>query len=160
MKYLLFACLAGLGCGSLTLKNETATTAAPAKNGALSGFMEGSVNPPFSKLSFLLFHAQDDAAPELIGMLPDASRELVGVAASLAGWNNLPTYSAQAKQVFHEYAVALHQDATKLDLAVREDRINDARMAFDDLRRKCDSCHHFFRYEEPLAAPVDPRLRR
>lgn len=152
--------LALASCGPTTLKRTT-TSDEPVKNALLNELMRDKLNPPFSQVSFLLFHSADEEAnvESTAMMLPDASRDLVHAVEVLAGWTHMPGYSQQAQQVFQEYAASIREDVARFDVAVREGRLDDARTGFDEVQRKCDACHHFFRYEEPVAAPVDPRLR-
>jgi len=108
----------------------------------LSNFMKKSVNPPFSKLSFLLFHGEESAREELVG----AAGDLAAGAADLHAWAQPPGDSPQARQVFYEYAAAMKLDANQLVEAVRGGSTQAAQQRFEKLREKCDSCHHFFRY--------------
>ena len=39
-------------------------------------------------------------------------------------------------------------DASSLVEAVKANRRDDAIKRFESLQKKCDSCHHFFRYGE------------
>lgn len=156
----MLATLALAGCGSTAGKSTTAPEE-PVKNAHLSELMRDKLNPPFSQVSFLLFHSADEDpnGESMVSMLPDASRDLVHAVEVLAGWTDMPGYSKQAQQVFHEYATSIREDVARFDVAVREERLDEARTGFDEIQRKCDACHHFFRYEEPVGAPVDPRQR-
>jgi hypothetical protein len=122
--------------------------AAPPQGSELGIFMKSQVNPPFSKISFLLFHQGDDDSEVDPGELPANAGQLAAAAERLGKWPDLPGESPQSKLVFHEYAEALRNDARSLTDAVRGDQREAMVKAFESLRRKCDSCHHFFRYDE------------
>ena len=111
--------------------------------------MKTRVNPSFSKISFLLFHDGETDASIDAGSLPASADELARSAEQLGKWTDLPGESEQSKQVFYEYATSLRTDAVKLVAAIRESQWDNAAKIFESLHRKCDSCHHFFRYEQP-----------
>jgi hypothetical protein len=127
----------------------------PSKTTELGLFMKTRVNPSFSKISFLLFH-DDDSDTELDpAMLPASADELARAAERLGKWPELPGESEQSKLVFNEYAESLKTDAFKLVEVLHGKQWDSARKIFDSLHRKCDACHHFFRYDQ---TPVlDPR---
>jgi cytochrome c556 len=108
----------------------------------LSNFMKKRINPPFSKLSFLLFHGEESPREELAGV----AGELASAADELHTWPSPPGDSPQARQVFFEYAAAMKVDGIQLVLAVRAGDQARAQQRFEKLREKCDSCHHFFRF--------------
>lgn len=112
---------------------------------ALGVFMRTQLNPPFSRTSFHLFQDQEGTDPLA---LPSAATELANVAARLAEFPQPPGDSEQGRQVFYEYAAAMRNDADTLVKALGEGRRPDAAKAFEEIRKKCDSCHHFFRYGE------------
>jgi hypothetical protein len=120
----------------------------PNKTTELGLFMKTRMNPSFSKISFLLFHDQDADEEIDPALLPQSSDELVRSADRLRKWPELPGESEESKQVFHEYADSLRTDAAKLVDAVRGNQMDSARKLFDSLHRKCDACHHFFRYDQ------------
>lgn len=120
----------------------------PNKTTELGLFMKTRVNPSFSKISFLLFHEGDNDEEIDPALLPISSEELVRSADRLRKWPELPGESEESKQVFHEYADSLRTDAAKLVDAVRGNQMETARKVFDSLHRKCDACHHFFRYDQ------------
>jgi len=73
--------------------------------------MKTRVNPPFSKISFLLFHEGETDANIDAGTLPVSADELARAAEQLGKWTDLPGESEQSKQVFYEYATSLRTDA-------------------------------------------------
>lgn len=105
--------------------------------------MKTQLNPPFSNLSYMLFHGEGSVAPALPSAL-----ELSNQAANLGDWGDPPGDSAQARQVFYEYTATMKVDASSLVEAVKANRRGDAIKSFEALQKKCDSCHHFFRYGE------------
>lgn len=138
------------------------TIRGPSKTTELGIFMKTRVNPSFSKISFLLFHEEDSETEIDPATLPASADELARAADQLGKWPELPGESDQSKLVFHEYADSLKADATKLIQALRGNQIESARKVFESLHRKCDACHHFFRYDQspipgPLGGGTNPR---
>jgi cytochrome c556 len=120
----------------------------PSKTTELGLFMKTRVNPSFSKISFLLFHDEDSETEIDPAALPASADELARAAERLGKWPQLPGESEQSKLVFAEYADSLRTDAVKLVEALHTKRIDNARKVFESLHRKCDACHHFFRYDQ------------
>jgi cytochrome c556 len=118
------------------------------KTTELGLFMKTRVNPSFSKISFLLFHDEDSDTEIDPTALPASAAELASAAERLGKWTNLPGESEQSKQVFDEYADSLKTDAVKLVESLRGKQLDNARKIFESLHRKCDACHHFFRYDQ------------
>jgi hypothetical protein len=127
------------------------------RNSELGIFMKTRVNPPFSKISFLLFHEGETDANIDAGTLPVSADELARAAEMLGKWVDLPGESDQSKQVFYEYATSLRTDALRLVGAIRDSQWDNAAKIFESLHRKCDSCHHFFRYEQPGGSDTPAR---
>jgi cytochrome c556 len=130
----------------------------PSKTTELGLFMKTRVNPSFSKISFLLFHEEDSDTDVDPAALPASANELASAAERLSKWANLPGESEQSKQVFDEYAESLKTDAVKLVEALRGKQLDNARKTFESLHRKCDACHHFFRYDQ--SSVLDTRASR
>jgi cytochrome c556 len=120
----------------------------PSKTTELGLFMKTRINPSFSKISFLLFHDEDSDTEIDPAALPASVGELASAAEKLSKWPNLPAESEQSKQVFDEYAESLKTDAVKLVESLRGKQLDGARKIFESLHRKCDACHHFFRYDQ------------
>jgi hypothetical protein len=134
----------------------------PAQTTELGIFMKTRVNPSFSKISFLLFHEEDSETEIDPAALPASAQELARAAERLGKWPELPGESEQSKLVFAEYADSLKTDAFKLIESLRGNQRDTARKVFESLHRKCDACHHFFRYDQssvqdPRGNPVTPR---
>src|SRR6185369_15429925 len=121
-------------------------------------FMKTRVNPSFSKISFLLFHDEDSDTEIDPAALPASAAELASAAERLGKWPNLPGESEQSKLVFDEYADSLRTDAVKLVESLRGKQLDSARKIFESLHRKCDACHHFFRYDQ--SSVLDTRTSR
>jgi cytochrome c556 len=130
----------------------------PTKTTELGLFMKTHVNPSFSKISFLLFHDEDSDTEIDPSALPASAAELATSAERLSKWPNLPGESDQSKQVFDEYAESLKTDAVKLVESLRGKQLDNARKTFESLHRKCDACHHFFRYDQ--SSVLDTRTAR
>lgn len=145
---------ASLGCSSHVEQPRSARGRVRTELGV---FMKTELNPPFSKLSFLLFHGDDggDVDP---AALPAAASELALASEKLGQWKDAPGDSEQGKLVFYEYAEALKSDADSLAGAITSKDKAGAIKVFESLRKKCDSCHHFFRFDETVALPVAPLL--
>lgn len=118
--------------------------------------MKTRVNPSFSKISFLLFHDEDSDTDVDPAALPASAAELASAAEHLSKWPNLPGESEQSKLVFDEYADSLRTEAVKLVDALRGKQLENARKIFESLHRKCDACHHFFRYDPSSALDTGP----
>lgn len=119
-----------------------------AKTSELGVFMKTQVNPAFSKISFLLFHDGEDDADVGASQLPASAAALADAAERLTAWRELPGESPESKLVFHEYAESLKKDTRSLIEALDGGQRDRAVTVFESLRKKCDSCHHFFRYDE------------
>jgi hypothetical protein len=121
--------------------------------------MKTRMNPPFSKISFLLFHDQDSDGDIDSKALPASARELADAVGRLATWSDPPTGSVQGTLVFHEYAESLKADTLRLVAALQEPKRDNAIRVFESLRKKCDSCHHFFRFDESASLGTTPAGR-
>lgn len=121
--------------------------------------MKTHVNPPFSKISFLLFHEGEDEASGINpDVLPASAAELARAAERLSMWPDPPSGSDQSTLVFREYAQSLKNDAARMVEALKSPRRDSAISVFESLRKKCDSCHHFFRYDESANLQQPPKL--
>ena len=140
-----------LGCSS---RVEQPRPVRGQSRSALGVFMKNQLNPPFSKLSFLLFHVGDEGGADIDpGALPAVASELALAAEKLGEWKQPPGESEQGKLVFYEYAESLKSDAASLVGALSGNNKAGAIKVFESLRKKCDSCHHFFRFDETAENP-------
>ncbi|HEU4729247.1 MAG TPA: hypothetical protein VFT22_15195 [Kofleriaceae bacterium] len=147
--------VAAIALWSCSASPDSHATRRPSRSSTLGAFMKAHVNPSFSKISFLLFHdgeGDDELDP---AELPASASALAQAAEQLSKWPDVPGDSPQSKQVFIEYAEALNNDARNLVNALRSDRPGLTVKVFESLRKRCDSCHHFFRYDETTTR--DPR---
>jgi hypothetical protein len=149
-RLLVVVALAGPASCSSPVERPVAPRA-PSQSSELGVFMKTQMNPPFSKISFLLFHDDEGDSEVDPAELPASASLLAAAAERLGKWPDLPGESQQSKLVFHEYADALRNDARGLNEAARDNQREAMVKAFESLRRKCDSCHHFFRYDEELS---------
>ena len=147
--------VAAVGLSSCSGVEHAQTVRDPTHTTELGIFMKTRINPSFSKISFLLFHDEDSAEDVDPAALPASADELSRAADVLRKWPDLPAESEQSKLVFHEYADSLKTDAAKLVDALRTKQVDNARKVFESLHRKCDACHHFFRYDQ--TSVTDPR---
>jgi hypothetical protein len=147
--------VAMIGLWSCSARPERAVRQ-PSQSSELGAFMKTYVNPPFSKISFLLFHDGDDDSELDASQLPASASALAQAAERLSKWPEIPGDSAQGKLVFTEYAEALNNDARNLVNALRDGKPDITIKAFESLRKKCDACHHFFRYDETSTQGVRP----
>jgi cytochrome c556 len=140
--------VAVVGLSSCSGAERAQSVRDPTHTSELGIFMKTRINPSFSKISFLLFHDEDSAEDVDPTALPASADELSRAADMLRKWPDLPAESEQSKLVFHEYADSLKTDAAKLVDALRAKQVDNARKVFESLHRKCDACHHFFRYDQ------------
>lgn len=112
----------------------------------LNALMNKQVNPAFSKLSFLVFHADtmDDPDAARAELASNAGR-LEAATARLSAWANPPVTSAQGREVFHTYSATVHRYSKQLVAAVATDDNGAARQALERIAKTCNECHHFFR---------------
>jgi cytochrome c556 len=151
--------IAVIGLGACSGSSERAVRQ-PSTSSELGAFMKIHVNPSFSKISFLLFHDSDSDSDLDPTELPASASALVQAAERLSKWPHIPGDSAQGKLVFTEYAEALTNDARNLVNALRDGKPDSMVKAFESLRKKCDACHHFFRYDETSTQDGRPAAGR
>jgi hypothetical protein len=142
------AAVAGVGACSASIERPH-DARGQSRSSELGVFMKTQVNPPFSKISFLLFHDGDDETAAINrDVLPASASELALAADRLSKWPDPPSGSDQSTLVFREYAQSLRNDAVRMVEALKDPHRDTAARVFESLRKKCDSCHHFFRYDE------------
>jgi hypothetical protein len=108
---------------------------------ALAMFMRSRMNPPFSRITFFMFHAEGQEASALLS----AVEALAEATRQVAVWPDPPTVTEQAREVFFEYARQAEKDAAHLVEIVRSGDRDGMVRAFEDVQRRCDNCHHYFR---------------
>lgn len=116
---------------------------------ALAALMKNQINPAFSKLTFLVFHAEElQEDPNAVrAELQRFATMLRGSILELRDWKELPTQSREGRDVFYTYAASVDRQAqTLFDAIQRKD--NDTAVAqMQDIADTCNNCHHFFRLE-------------
>jgi len=130
--------------------SKPATVAAPARpsSPALNKLMNEQVNPAFSRLSFLGFHADTQDDPEAArAELATTSRRFAAATAQVAAWADPPVQSAQGREVFQSYAVTLDRDARRLVEAIASGDDATTTSLLEGIAATCNNCHHFFRLE-------------
>ncbi len=146
-RMLVMVALAGLSSCSASMEAPRVVRDM-SKSSELGVFMKTHVNPAFSKISFLLFHEGEGDAEVEASQLPASASALANAADQLTRWQALPGESPESRLVFFEYAESLKKDANNLIAALAGGQRDVAVKVFESLRKKCDSCHHFFRYDE------------
>jgi len=116
---------------------------------ALGVVMKNDINPAFSKLTFLLAHADtlNEDANTVRGEIEIAGTNLRTAIGKLRLWHDPPTESDQGREVFLTYAASIDGLTTRLIDALGRD---DRRAALDQLEQiadTCNNCHHFFRLD-------------
>jgi hypothetical protein len=112
---------------------------------ALGNLMKNEINPAFSKMVFLLAHAEMED--------PQAVRNELGVAGAnlrisigkLRQWHDPPTESAQGRDVFLTYASSIDTMTVKLIGSIDRDDRRKALVELEEIADTCNNCHHFFR---------------
>ena len=147
-------CLAALlaaGCSAGVQEGaQEAPAAATLRSPALGMLMKNEINPPFSKLSFLLNHLEEDAMPEEAQFFAEleeetaALREAIG---RLRDWSDPPVASAEGREVFHSYALNLDRMSGWMAGALEAKDRGHAQDVLGRIAATCNSCHHFFRLE-------------
>ncbi len=116
---------------------------------ALAALMKNQINPAFSKLTFLVFHAEElQEDPNAVrAELQRFATMLRGSIIELRDWKELPTQSREGRDVFYTYAASVDRQAqTLFDAIQRKD--NDTAVAqMQEIADTCNNCHHFFRLE-------------
>ena len=112
---------------------------------ALGNLMKNEINPAFSKLVFLLAHAELED--------PQAVRNELGVAGAnlrisigkLRQWHDPPTESTQGRDVFLTYAASIDTMTIKMIGSIDRDDRKTALAELEEIADTCNNCHHFVR---------------
>jgi hypothetical protein len=125
------------------------TTEKPSDAGmaALAALMKNQINPAFSKLTFLVFHANElQEDPNAVRAELERSAALLRVSiAELRGWREPISGSNEGRDVFFTYAANVDQQAQTLFEAVQNRDGAAAAKQMQDMADTCNNCHHFFR---------------
>ena len=112
----------------------------------LNRLMNEQVNPAFSKLSFLVFHAETMDDPEAArAELAATAKHFAAATAVLRDWPDPPVTSQEGKEVFHTYSASVHRYASQLVTSVAADDTAASARALEQIAQTCNNCHHFFR---------------
>ncbi len=137
----------------------------------LAMLMKDDINPPFSRLSFLLFHGDEvEADPDALRAELEDNAALLGQAlARLRAMPTVPTRTDEGRAVFFTYADSVERATAQLGRAVAAGERTQAAAQLERIADTCNSCHHFFRLQiedavvprtaalDLAAGPVQPR---
>ena len=157
MKYAFLIVLAA--CGQP--KSTGSTTGGTRSMAALAALMKNEINPAFSKLTFLIRHAdtmQEDPASK--DELQQAALVLRGAMTKLRGWATPPTESAQGREVFYTFATSVDGTTTKLFDSINLGDMRSARAQLQQIADTCNNCHHFFRLDLRDSVVGEPYVDR
>jgi len=128
---------------------------------ALAVLMKNHINPAFSKLTFLVFHAQElqEDPNEVRAEMQRMATALRASIGKLRDWRELPTQSPQGREVFYTYAASVELQTTELSNAIERRDDETAATHMSDIADTCNNCHHFFRLEiEDSVVPASAAL--
>lgn len=116
---------------------------------ALGQLMKNEINPAFSKLVFLLAHADKmDEDPRAVRTeLQVAGTNLRTAIGKLRAWQNPPTESDQGREVFLTYAASIDSMTSSLIESIGRDDRTAALGQLEQISDTCNNCHHFFRLD-------------
>ena len=135
-------CLLLVACSKSADVNEPA----PPRSPELNALMNNEVNPSFTRLSFLVFHAEDTPdAQAARGELATMANRLATAARQLSAWPDPPVRTKEGRDVFQTYSASVYADAQRLvEAAGANDRAGSVRI-LERIAQTCNDCHHFFR---------------
>jgi hypothetical protein len=150
MKAAIYTAILAVGCATPAARPPTTQNGATIRKlEALGLLMKNHINPAFSKLVFLLAHADSmDEDPR------DVRTELIAAASMLRTaigrlrmWHDPPTESDEGRAVFLTYAVSIDGMTTKLIDSIGRDARSIALGQLETIADTCNNCHHFFRLD-------------
>lgn len=114
---------------------------------ALAALMKNQINPAFSKLTFLVFHAEElQEDPNVVRMEMQRTATLLRVSiGELREWKEPPTQSREGRDVFYTFAASVDRQAQTLFDAIQKRDPDTATAQMQDMADTCNNCHHFFR---------------
>jgi hypothetical protein len=143
------AVLALAGCPKPEAK-EPEPAMDPAWHVELGALMKNEINPPFSKLTFLVFHGEGMDDKDVIkAQIQGSSATLRKAIGRLRTWEHPPTTSAEGRDVFYSFASTVDMSLAKFEVAINAGDDKAAAASLDQVAKTCDSCHHFFRIDVP-----------
>ena len=135
------------GCAKPVPANEPHAGATIRKLEALGALMKNQINPAFSKLVFLLAHADNEDPRAVRAELQTAGGNLRKAIGELRMWHDPPTESDQGRDVFLTYAASIDGMTLKLIDAIGRDDRASALGQLEQIADTCNNCHHFFRLD-------------
>jgi hypothetical protein len=146
MKYLVLV----LVVAACTKNPAPPTTVEPprdAEMAALAALMKNHINPAFSKLTFLVFHAEElqEDPSSVRAEMQRTAVTLRGSIGKLREWKEIPSQSAQGREVFYTFAANVDRQAQQLSDAIDRRDNEVAATQMSDIADTCNNCHHFFR---------------
>ncbi len=153
----MLALLPGCGGGASTQRAEAPKLL---HSPELNDIMKNEVNQPFSALMFLVFHGADESED---GEL-DYARISVPVTTLRTGISkvramvNPPVQTAEAREVFLTYVVALVRDSESLFRSFEGRDRPGMEQVLQKITRTCNDCHHFFRLKLVGEGPPPPSV--
>ncbi|MBX3160473.1 MAG: hypothetical protein KF773_31195 [Deltaproteobacteria bacterium] len=112
---------------------------------ALGALMKNDINPAFSKLVFLIAHADTEDPKAVRTELTIAGTNLRTAIGKLRAWHEIPTESTQGREVFLTYAASIDTMTDKLIDSIGRDDRPKALVQLEEIADTCNNCHHFFR---------------
>lgn len=128
---------------------KTAGTGPAKKIAALGALMKNDINPPFSRLTFLVFHGDsmgEDGA-QLAAEMRRYADALRASCARLKTWQEVPAGTQEAREVFYTFAESVDKMTDKLVAAVTSGDLAVAETQLERIADTCNNCHHFFRLD-------------
>jgi hypothetical protein len=137
------------GCATAPQPPPKQSGATIRKLEALGLLMKNHINPAFSKLVFLLAHADsmNEDPREVRSELTVAAATLRTAINRLRAWHDPPTESAEGRDVFLTYAASIDGLTTKLIDSIGRDDRPTALGQLETIADTCNNCHHFFRLD-------------
>ena len=134
------------GTGTSNTANTTPTsTVQPKEATELDKLMRTRMNTHYSKLIYLVFHAEGDPDFQAI------TDESVHMTAAIQSVLDLPppplVQSEQAKQVYVDYNVTLNKANERFVAATASKNIGTMQSTLTKIGDTCSACHHFFRID-------------
>jgi hypothetical protein len=131
-------------------KPEPAATTPPPKDPRLvelALLMKNEINPAFSKLSFLVLHA-DEMGEDKVALTTELKTHATALRTSLGRlrtWSHPPTTSQEGKEVFFTFAVSVDKFTADLETSIASNDEKRSIETLEQIAENCNNCHHFFR---------------
>jgi len=147
---LLLACVATwAGCARPFAAPGGRETVRPASSTLeLARFMRETVNVPFS------FAVLEYEGPQRHRRIERAAVVLKDAVRDLVHWQAPPVVSAEARDVFFEYARQLERQVADFEVAARAHDLDATASRLEAVRQSCNSCHRLFRPASVVSVDV------